>query len=821
MSEKCNPKYRNLNTIQSFSEQRYATVQWAEQNCENDEYLKQEVDELNYRSPARIRKRWNPILVDDNNSYGHQVNPDGTVTFSEKVSGIISIDFTDMSYVDKNKSDVVFKNYVDGNGVTHRSATIPKQRIGKEITNCRSLEEGTYANTAWYVGFDKSKPYHIRPDWIKDPFDSEIPSVCRAQTFMIPEKDQDGVNIVNAELSGVDLRIKNNGTTNSNWGSPLFVQLWQTKKVRVRRTQWDGNKKREVPTPNEEYDEIYYPSGTPKTALATCVFNPDVIQPQYQNFLFDKKVIVQGGEHYAIVMLSPLSHWEHCPRIAGWGRNCHYDRTPDGDAFLSEDNGTTWQRYGKTDLSIGEYNMGQLTPMDFRFAARMQMYTSGYVTDEDFYLYLKPIHLNPIKGLQLIPVGLGNEYQEENLKLEFQVSQSGKADDWEPLDPNDLSIRFPDDATGEYPHFAYIRVKMSTTDPNDAPYLNSLKVIVDMDIPKEMYVRTIKYNPKVTPMLGASAWSKFYSKFETEPSVIGSCELISEKVSIEHFDIITAKELPFYAHIPGLDSDKLNDLDLSVRYNYLMSDVNALNILKANKVYVKPYNYTINGQSKTHPMSFDEGIKFDNSPAYPIISANLNPFGNGLEMPLSEWIDYKFDYDNDVLVFNEVMNKYMNGNIPIKEGIAEYLPVGTLEVLYNPIFIQNLTSKDVGIREDSEGFILDYFKEEFIINESDVEKGYIPLKFPACDPIRELVIDDTEYLEDIHFTVDYINKRIEFLIIDDVQSSTLLTENQGKEMHVVYTPALEDAGLIIGYRGIRTSTDKQMKIYENYIEYKV
>ena len=43
---KCPPQYKNLNEIQSFSEQRYATVQWAEQNCENDEYLKQEVDEL-------------------------------------------------------------------------------------------------------------------------------------------------------------------------------------------------------------------------------------------------------------------------------------------------------------------------------------------------------------------------------------------------------------------------------------------------------------------------------------------------------------------------------------------------------------------------------------------------------------------------------------------------------------------------------------------------------------------------------------------------------------------------------------------------------
>ena len=102
-----------------------------------------------------------------------------------------------------------------------------------------------------------------------------------------------------------------------------------------------------------------------------------------------------------------------------------------------------------------------------------------------------------------------------------------------------------------------------------------------------------------------------------------------------------------------------------------------------------------------------------------------------------------------------------------------------------------------------------------------MENRYIQLKFAPCDPIRELVIDDVEYIEDIHFTVDYTNQRILFPIIDVNLSSTLLTENIGKEMYVVYTPNLEDAGLSIGYRGVRTNTDKQMRIYENYLEYKV
>lgn len=822
MTQKCKPNYKNLNTIQSFSDQRYATSQWAEQNCENDEYLKQEVDELNYRSPARIRKRFKPVLVDDKSSYGYTVNPDNTVSFSELLNYTFLIDFSDFSRIDLERSDCDFKNFVDGLDVQHKCATIPLVKSGISIHNCRTLNPGEGINSFWYTGFDKTKHYHLRPDWIKNCFDSEIPAVCRAQTFTIPATDENNNPIEDAILYSVDLNLENNGTSNSNWGSPLYVQLWKTRKVKVEKTKWDKDSKKNVSYSPPQYEYIYYPDGTPETALATAVYHPDKIEPHLQNFRFDKKTVVQAGEHYAIVMLSPLSHWDHCPRIAGWGRNCEVDKYPGGDAFLSEDNGRTWQRYGKMDTTVNQYRLGEYTPQDFGFVVHMGMYDEGYATDEDFYMYLKPIQLNPIKSLQLVPVGYGDEIQEADIDLEFQVSKSGKADSWVTLQSNDLSINFNrDPATGEYPHFAFIRVRMRTDDEDIAPYLDSLKVIVEMDIPKEMYVRTLKYTPKTSAMLGASAWSKFYSRFETDPQVTGSCELITDKICIEHFDIITANELPFYTNIDGLDDSKLTDPDMDVRYNYLMTDANALTILKENKVYVKPYTYTSGGETVTHPMSFTDGIQFDNSPAYPILDGNLNPMGNGLEVPVAEWIDYVFDYDNDKLIFNEVMNQYTKNGSVVTEGIEEYLPVGTLEISYNPIFIQDLTKDEVGIREDSEGFVLDYFKEEFIINESDVENRYIQLKFAPCDPIRELVIDDVEYIEDIHFTVDYTNQRILFPIIDVNLSSTLLTENIGKEMYVVYTPNLEDAGLSIGYRGVRTNTDKQMKIYENYLEYKV
>ena len=57
----CEPRYRNLNRIQSFSEQMYPTVELFTQICRNDEYLKQKLEEVDYLTPPAVRKRFNPI----------------------------------------------------------------------------------------------------------------------------------------------------------------------------------------------------------------------------------------------------------------------------------------------------------------------------------------------------------------------------------------------------------------------------------------------------------------------------------------------------------------------------------------------------------------------------------------------------------------------------------------------------------------------------------------------------------------------------------------------------------------------------------------
>lgn len=822
---KCSPNYKNLNEIQSFSDQRYATVQWANQNCENDEYLKQKTDELSYRVPPYIRKRFSPVLLDEVNSWGCQVNPNNTVTFNSKDKEEFIIDFTDFSMIDENKTDCAFDNlitteeYTDEEGETQlipvgdrKRAVVPLVTSSTVNYSCRTFKQGSQINSYWYVGYDKAKSYQVRPDWLKDYFDKEIPSVVRAQTFKIPSGS-------GGYLESVDLQIENNGTTASNWGSPLIVQVWRTVAKKVEKTKWDAKKRKAISYSPKKYETIYYPSGNPKKPLAQSIYYPDKTTPHFQNFLFDTPIKVTPGEHYAFVIFSPLSHNSHCPRIGGWGRNCANDgKYAGGDAFLSENNGQSFIRYGRNDLNVA-YRFGKNTPQDFAFQCHIRQYSSGRVAGEEFYLYLKPIHTNPVKKVEINATGNGDELSNEDI-LRFEVSQNGKT--WKAL--QNYSMNMTKDSNGDYPQVIFIRVvlKAAISNIDSTPYLEKFKVSLDLDVPKELYARTYFYYPKTSPMLGANVWGRIFAPFTLEPTVTGSVEIIRDKLVTEHFQIISIEDLSdetisgedgiLKPILPDLDKELLTDEDFIVRCKYLVENPSIIEYLREANVYIKPYSYYDEKEKVDvyEILSFSEGIQFTNSPAYPIQEALLQPDGNNDVVAYSEWLDYTFDYDADKLNFyNETDNEVIDG-----------LPLGTLSVSYNPVFIQDLSNNEVGVREDDEGLILDYFKENIIITESILETGLIPLRVSAVDPLREVILnDEIELREDVDFTVDYINSQLIFPLDSIEEIVTSLNVND--TLSIVYTPNLDDAGVALGYRAKRGNTDKNVIIPANYIEYKV
>lgn len=804
----CEPKYRNLNRIQSFSEQMYPTVELFRQICQNDEYLKQQLDELGYLSPPAVRKRFNPIPINPKVSYGFIETTEHEIIFDTDTNKSKTIDFTDDSMVDYDKSSAVIAHFVD-NGTIVDQAVLPNTP-GDLDQSVKNWRDNNQINTHWYVGYDKNASYQIRPNWIKDPKLSEIPSVCRAQTFTIPEGK-------GGKLEAVSIHLANNGTVLGSWGSPLILQIWKTKSITVPKMNWDRRTQTNTPVAGQS-ETIAWPDGSPYSPIAETSFDPSKIEPGFVSIAFPQPPTLEEGESYAMVFMSPLSNWSHCPRIGGWGRNCANSKYMQGDAFLSNNNGRTWERYGRNDLKV-DYYLGRLTPSDFAFQLNIRQDSSTYVTG-DHYLYLKPIHTNPFSKVTLSCTDSGDAASYPG-KLLYQVSSDGRT--W--YDLNNHERAFSPDSDGNYPRTLFIRVKMWTTDNTKTPAIQSITASFTNVLPKEMYVRTHFYYPKVVPMLGASQWGRIFAPVNIDPTTDCKIEIIQEKQVIDHFNIITATELDEYTWIEGLDIEKITDENEDVRYAYLIDNPSALELLREKGIYVLPWE---DDKEVVHGMSFwtldkDENKVFTpfyltNSPAYPILECQLQPRGDEGSWNPGEWYDYTVDYTKDTIV--------------LAEGLIEKLPVGSITFTYNPVFIQDLVQNEVGrVYNPTTGkyvdnpLVIDYFLQDFIVDDKILETRQVPLRVSPVDPLRSVILNkdtdnERELIEDTDFTVDYTKGLIIFDIISDDDYSTILNANDSLE--VVYTPNLEDVGIAIGYTCKRgENTDKQVTIKQNWIEYKV
>ena len=801
----CNPKYKNLNRVQSFSEQRYATVQLFEQICQNDEYLKQKVEELDYLTPPAVRKRFNPIPVDRDVSYSFLETTDNNVIFDTSSQSTVSIDFSDMSVIDSDMSTAVIESYED-NGVIVHQAVVP-HTLGEVDKTVKNWATGQI-NSFWYVGYDKNQTYQVRPSWLQDWRESDIPAVCRAQTFTVPSGK-------GGKLEAISLQIENNGTTSASWGSPLIVQIWPTKNKTFQKMTWDPKTRTNVPATGTE--TVPVPAGDIYNPLAEATYDPKRTQPGFVSIVFDQPATLVAGESYAIVMFSPLSNWNHCPRIGGWGRNCANSKYMGGDAFFSNNNGRTWERYGRNDLKV-EYRLGQLTPSDFAFQANIRLDPSTRSTDTH-YLYLKPILTNPFKKVVFSCNDSGDSASFAG-KLEYQVSTDGRT--WSALENHEKSFSPVD---GEYPRILFVRVKMWTTNNGVTPVVQDMNIYFTNVLPNKMYVRTHFFTPKLSPMLGATHWGRIYAPVNMDPSTDCKVEVIQEKEVTEHFQIITAEELSEYTFIEGLDEEKITDDDLDVRYGYLIDDPTAIELLRENNVYVKPWT---DDEEVEHGLSFytidEEENRIDipfylkNSPAYPIIECQIQPAGDEGVCNYGEWYDFNVDYDNDT--------------ITLAEDLINDVPVGSITFTYNPIFIQDLTQSEIGRTYNgvnssytSNPLVIDYFKQEFIVSDDILESRQVPLRASPVDPLRSVILnkntdDERELIEDNDFVVDYTKGMLIFNIVDEEDYSTILNLND--KLEVIYTPNLEDTGIALGYVCTREgNTDKQVKILPNWVEYKV
>ena len=255
MSPKCPPSYRNLNTIQSYSEQKYATVQWCEQNCENDEWLKREIEKLKYLAPPNIRKKFNiGESVREQESWGYAITSKDSVKFSTKTYDSLFLDFANNKgeeWIDWSRTSVVKEAYTvkdeNGNDVPKSKIVLPNEvedrSIPPEYDDFGTAKDNTGYNSAWYIGFNKSKNFYLRPEWIADWRHKDIPSIARAQTFKVPTDLKNSPKEV--KLESVTLDLEYNGGP-SQASSPLQVQIWTTYQASAYDTTWDEKNKRVI-----------------------------------------------------------------------------------------------------------------------------------------------------------------------------------------------------------------------------------------------------------------------------------------------------------------------------------------------------------------------------------------------------------------------------------------------------------------------------------------------------------------------------------------------------------------------------------------------
>ena len=778
-----------------FGEQKYVKASSFLEGLNNDEYLLKLLRQVEYLTPPAVRKRFKPIPLDESKSYGYNLG-DTNVTFSSTTDVRYDLDFSDVTtdlYVDLTRTTAVVKNGADQTEGNLRKYQVPYKMVSEINRDTKDsspfTNDGTLtANEHWRICYNPDIPYRIQPNWIREDvtglpeegiaygiYNTEIPCICRGQTFK-PK--------VTGYLEGVTVNLKASIDKN-NTGSPLLVQI----------------------RPTELVDGVPYPKQFQYTMLAEQRVRFDNSTPEIVTITFDKPAYVYEGVSYAVCFLSPLTHPYNAFWLGGWSRNCGADPYLDGDAFYSENNGATWIRYGKDDESL-EYHQGRYAPQDFGFEMQIRENHEELEKNKDFWLYLKPFYSNEVRRVYLYPEDNNND---NSCVVEWQVSNNGRT--WITVPRSSHMVNF--DSTTPV---TFVRARLRSTGEVPA-HINSFTVELQTERALKMYARTNYYRPKTTPMLGANLWGRVIAPFDLNVNDVSkvdcTVEIISEKEVSDTYEVITVSDLDRYIFV-GLDETQIKGKTDDKRAKYLQENPSKIEQLKEYNVYVLPHNHTNDGW-----ITFFQYFEFRQEPAYPILECSFNPTCKNDEARFyNEWTDFIYNYSETEDITKLVPTpegKTEECNIPSNclywyTDILRDMKAGTIRVVYNPLIISGLTKSEV-----SDGFVLDYMKENIPLGDENVESRTVKLRCSPLDPIRDCFLnldksDEKELVEDVDYTVDYERRIITF------EPGLLVS---GYTLTVVYTPNIDDTGLAVGYYAERDKESYNCTIKPLSMEYKV
>lgn len=771
----CPKVYKNLQ-CESFGDRKKITSQMLRQFCKNDAYLYDQIMKLWDMTDPESRKRfYPPTFMDRSKSFGIQcyalrtdaekerynfldyvyrfskiatyeyrinmnTNDDTHSENCDDIDYLIirddSLPNTDATYTTKklemvdDNGEITFRpqestaSYKEDSTYTTTSGTSAVKSVpevlgtAKKDAYCSGPYKNYHCNSFWYAGFNRSKNYNIKSKWNKNQDTYDIPSVCRAQTFTAEN---------NGKITKVSLMMQGNKSAKS----PCIVE--------IRTTSEKGYPTKKVLARAEK-------KFTHSTGAMTA-------------FTFKTKAEVKKGTKYAIVVRAPLNNFGKTYRWGGWAHTCFSNMKKEayykGDAFLSEDNGKSWIKYGKNKdgKSYGAhwYDWGIAEkPIDFAFEVFVapikqkakngkpaqkpskkllkQGFTVNYKYYDKGYYYLKfhPILCNPVNRVVISPGYTEGTYSTNNFTWQILDPATHTWQDMTKIEGGDWQYIYSPMGKFHYVKFRlkfYVDKKIAddrnvTTNEKTAyqnngitvqtvPYFQNARIIIDCEHPTQAYLRTEYYNPDRTEMLGANIWSEVNAN---------AIELNNGSVEV---DVIHKKEVKEHIKFYNMDNPDLVDYyleymkDFKDNYSYVLGS-DSIDYIIANDCYtggefvhwlanqLTPV-YLLPTQEYTSELFNVEGmpyVKLPNIPAYPINNCEVT-----IENP-------KIDLDTNQTVSNVSSYGFVyNIDTDIRNTLKE-------------ISISYYVLKDDAPKYDENGFLtndLDMFErvEEVLVRETE------------------------------------------------------------------------------------------------------
>ena len=797
--------------ISTWGSKKLVTLQLLKNQVNNEDYLYNEVTDLWDATPPTTRKYFKPVAIDQNKSYG--------VVLTEKTNeyNMYALERTDvlLNFYDQpakapdkeqgSFNSIYLNNVIDTVKTTcvyeNNAITLPKEEVTYLDKNTRdyspftaydsagnALNNDMTCNEFWYIGYAKDRVYETRPNWLMNEEHGGIPAICRAQTFKVDLKDKTQTK---GTLESVVLNLRGEYIQN---GVPLIVEI--TEAVEQNGIYYPASRDH---INNWRYNSQDYGDGRSAKQIAKkyCYFTNT--NPGVMSITFDWGAKVEDGKYYAIVLRSPLNHQPSPYAVGGWNKHCDPDVYPDGNAFMSGNNGYTWKRYGK-DEKIS-YHQGMYAPQDFAFQCHIRQHYSQYKKGS-FEVYTKPLHFEKINKLQLYT---RDESLEGNIHYYAYNNITGKWVEFNEYGQISFNVE------EQRPDVTIIKAVLTLTNGTKAPYIEYMAIAVNHGLFSKGMLRTQPYTPRTTGILAANTYSHVHCPYTVQDSQNDKVivDVVKETTNYTHIDIVHLVDiLKYRTYCPSITDDAKTEIeeivateDQSKKATLIATFISVhSDIIEALK--------EINAYVLEDPNLGSFYIRGDS--AYPILRCSLQP-DNSETIDFTEWLDYTVNYDDDT---SNIGNTLTFNTVAIRKLVQ-----GTLSIEYNPVFAKDIPQTDYesySVKDIDLGFI----EQEYTVSADDlkIETLGLILKTEALNPLREVYVtrivelttQQITLVEGQDFTVDYENKTIY------ISSTNLLSDDK---ITIKYTPYIVNESISLCYHIERANNDA-ISIQGNYIDYK-